>query len=331
MRPFAYDRAGTVDDALAAAAQPGTVLLAGGTELLNWMRLGVAAPERVIDVTRIPGLDAIESLPGGGLRIGATARLNEVAADARVCSGWPVLREAIHKAASAQLRNLATIGGNLLQKTRCAYFRSEDPDVPCNRRAAGSGCAAISGHGDRHALFGWTEHCIATHPADPPVALAALDAEVVTRRPRGPGRRIPIGELNLLPGERVDADTVLEEGELIEALELPAPAPCSAYVKVRERESYEYALVSAAATVELTGDGTMSSARIALGSVAMRPWRLRAAEQRLAGLRAEAPEVVEALRAALADARPAAGSGYKVAIAVGAARRALMRAAGAPA
>jgi len=327
MRPFGYERAGTIDDALAAAAQPGTALLAGGTELLNWMRLGLAEPERVIDVTRIAGLDAIDSLAGGGLRIGAIARLNDVAADPRVRGGWPVLHDAIHKAASAQLRNLATIGGNLLQKTRCAYFRSEDPDVPCNRRSAGSGCAAISGYGDRHALFGWTEECIATHPADPPVALAALDAEVVTRRPGAAGRRIPIGELYMLPGERVDADTVLERGEVIEALELPAPAPGSAYVKVRERESYEYALVAAAGTVELSGDGAISSARIALGSVAMRPWRLRAAEQRLAGLRPDAPEVTDVLRGALADARPAAAGGYKVAIAVGAARRALMNAA----
>jgi xanthine dehydrogenase YagS FAD-binding subunit len=327
MQPFAYDRAGTIDDALAAAAQPGTALLAGGTELLNWMRLRVAEPERVIDVTRIPGLDAIDSLAGGGLRIGATARLNDVAADPRVRGDWPVLREAIHKAASAQLRNLATIGGNLLQKTRCAYFRSEDPDVPCNRRTAGSGCAAIGGQGDRHALFGWTEECIATHPADPPVALAALDAELVTRRPGGAGRRIAIGELYVLPDERVDADTVLEQGEVIEALELRAPAPGSAYVKVRERESYEYAVVSAAATVQLNGDGTISSARIALGSVAMRPWRLRAAEQQLAGLGPDGPEMTEVLRAAIADARPAAGSGYKVAIAVGAARRALMNAA----
>ncbi|MHB8695925.1 MAG: FAD binding domain-containing protein, partial [Solirubrobacteraceae bacterium] len=163
MHPFAYARATTLDDALAAAREPETTVLAGGTELLNWLRLGVAVPDRLLDITRLAGLDRIEPLPGGGLRIGALVRLNDVAADERVARDWPVLREAIHKAASAQLRNLATIGGNLLQKTRCAHFRSEDA-VQCNRRAPGSGCAARNGHDDRHALFGWTDDCIATQP-----------------------------------------------------------------------------------------------------------------------------------------------------------------------
>ena len=180
MRPFGYARADTIEEALAAAGEPGTTVLAGGTELLNWMRLGLAAPERVVDITRAGGLDQVASLPGGGLRIGATVRLGDVASDPRVRSEWPVLREAIHKAASAQLRNLATIGGNLLQKTRCAYFRSEEP-VPCNRRVPGSGCAGLRGRSDRHALFGWTEDCVATHPADPAVALAVLDAELRQR------------------------------------------------------------------------------------------------------------------------------------------------------
>jgi xanthine dehydrogenase YagS FAD-binding subunit len=327
MRPFAYGRAATIDDALTAAGQPGTALLAGGTELLNWIRLGVAAPDRLLDITSVAGLDEIESLPDGGLRIGATARLNDVAADPRVRRDWPVLREAIHKAASAQLRNLATIGGNLLQKTRCAYFRSEQPVVPCNRREPGSGCAAVHGRNDRHALFGWTEDCVAVHPADPPVALAALDAEIVTRGPGG-GRRLGVRDLYVLPGDRIDVDTVLEPGELIEALELPAPAPRSAYVKVRERESYEYALVSAAATVELAQDGTIGTARIALGSVAMRPWRLEATERRLAGLAPDAPAVSDALEAAVAQARPLAGSTFKVTLARNAARRALLTAAG---
>jgi xanthine dehydrogenase YagS FAD-binding subunit len=326
MRPFAYARAGTVDEVLAAAREPGTSVLAGGTELLNWLRLGVSAPDRLLDISSIDGLDRIEPLESGGLRIGATARLNDVAAEPRVARDWPVLREAIHKAASAQLRNLATIGGNLLQKTRCAYFRSEDP-VPCNRREPGSGCAALYGYSDRHALFGWSEACIATFPADPPVALAALDAEVVVRGADG-ARRIPVTELYVLPEERVDADTVLQHGELIEAIQLPAPAPRSAYVKVRERESYEYALVSAAATVELAGDGTIERARIALGSVAMRPWRLVEVEERLVGLSPDAPEVLDAIDAALAAARPAGQSMYKVKIARGAARRALVAAAG---
>jgi xanthine dehydrogenase YagS FAD-binding subunit len=328
MRPFAYARASTIEEAVAAAADPGTAVLAGGTELLNWLRLGVAAPERLLDISRIDGLHEIADLPGGGLRIGALARLNDVAGNDRVRSDWPVLRDAIHKAASAQLRNLATIGGNLLQKTRCAYFRSEDP-VPCNRREPGSGCAALHGRSDRHALFGWSDECGATHPADPAVALAALDAIVVTRG-RGGTRRIPVRELHVVPsdGNSVNADTVLEDGELIEALEITRPAPRSAYVKVRERESYEYALVSAAATVELAGDGTIDSARIALGSVALRPWRLDVAEARLGGLQPDSPGVTEALDAAMAQAQPFGDSAYKARLALGAARRALQTAAG---
>jgi xanthine dehydrogenase YagS FAD-binding subunit len=326
MRPFAYSRATSVDDALSAAHEPGTAVLAGGTELLNWLRLGIAAPDRVVDITRVPGLDRIEPLTGGGLRIGAIVRLNDVAADERVARDWPVLREAIHKSASAQLRNLATIGANLLQKTRCPYFRSEDP-IPCNRRAAGSGCAALRGHDERHALFGWTDDCIATQPSDPAVALAALDAYVVTHSTGG-GRRIAVTDFHVLPADGVDRDTVLYPGELIEAIELGQPAPHSAYVKVRERESYEYALVSAAATVDLAPGGRIESARIALGSVAMRPWRLTKAERRISGLAPEDPAVTTALDAALAEAHPVPGSAYKLAIARGAARRALTAAAG---
>jgi xanthine dehydrogenase YagS FAD-binding subunit len=326
MRPFAYARATSLDDALAAAREPGTAVLAGGTELLNWLRLGIAAPERVVDITRIARLARIEPLPDGGLRIGALVRLNDVAADQNVARDWPVLREAIHKSASAQLRNLATIGANLLQKTRCPYFRSEDP-TPCNRRVPGSGCSALHGHDERHALFGWTDDCIATQPSDPAVALAALDAHLVTRSARG-GRRIAVTDFHVLPGVAVDRDNVLERGELIESIELDRPAPRSAYVKVRERESYEYALVSAAAAVELGDGGRIDSARIALGSVALRPWRLTEAERRIAGLAPDDPGVATAIDAALAEARPVAGSAYKLAIARGAARRALMTAAG---
>ncbi len=325
MRPFGYARVDSFEQALAAVGEPDTALLAGGTELLNWIRLGVVAPARVVDISRAAGLDTIESLPDAGLRIGATARLNDVAAHPRVHREWPVLREAIHKAASAQLRNLATVGGNLLQKTRCAYFRSEEP-VPCNRRVAGSGCAAVDGLNDRHAIFGWTEDCVATHPSDPAVALAAIDAVVVTRGPRGV-RRIPVRDFHVLPEDRVDADTVLDGGELIEALELPAPAPRSAYVKVRERESYEYALVSAAVALELDGE-LIRKARIALGSVALRPWRLEVAEQALVGVAPAALEATEALDRAMAGARPLAGNTFKVKLARNAALRALRTAAG---
>ena len=326
MRPFGYARATSFDDALAAAREPGTLVLAGGTELLNWLRLGIAAPDRVINISRVSGLDRIERHPGDGLRIGALVRLNHVAANEDVERDWPVLREAIHKSASAQLRNLATIGANLLQKRRCHYFRAEDP-VACKRRVPGSGCAAGQGHDERHALFGWTADCIATQPSDPAVALAALDAHVVTRSASG-GRRIALAGFHVLPADGVDRDTVLEPGELIEAIELGDPAPHSAYVKVRERESYEYALVSAAATVQLGDGGRIEHARIALGSVALRPWRLTEAERRLEGLAADDPAVTTALDAALAQARPVPGSAYKLAIARGAARRALMTAAG---
>jgi xanthine dehydrogenase YagS FAD-binding subunit len=326
MHPFAYARAATLDDALEAAREPGTAMLAGGTELINWLRLGIAAPDRVLDITRIAGLDRIEQLASGGLRIGALARLNDVAADERVGRDWPVLRQAIHKSASAQLRNLATIGANLLQRTRCAYFRSEEP-VNCNRRAPGSGCGARNGHDDRHALFGWTDECIATQPSDPSAALAALDAHVLTRSAGG-GRRIAVTDFHVLPADGVDRDTVLARGELIEAIEIGRPAPHSAYVKVRERESYEYALVSAAAAVELSDGGRIEGARIALGSVALRPWRLTEAEHRIAGLAPEDPAVTRALDAALAGANPVPGSAYKLAMARGAARRALMTAAG---
>jgi xanthine dehydrogenase YagS FAD-binding subunit len=326
MKPFAYARATTFDDALDAVLEPGTVVLAGGTELLNWLRLGIAAPDRVVDISRVPGLDLIERLPGGGLRIGALVRLNHVAGSEDVQRDWPVLVEAIHKSASAQLRNLATIGANLLQKTRCPYFRSED-SAPCNRRMPGSGCAAREGYDERHALFGWTEDCIATQPSDPAVALAALDAQVVTRSASG-GRRIAVTDFHVLPADGVDRDSVLERGELIEAIELGQPAPHSAYVKVRERESYEYALASAAATVELDDDGRIESARIALGSVALRPWRLTEAERRIAGRAPDDPAVTAALDAALAETRPVPGSAYKIAIARGAARRALETAAG---
>lgn len=302
MRPFAYARAESVGRAFSAVAIPGTAVLAGGTELLNWMRLGIAAPDRVVDITHLADLDRIESLPRGGLRIGALVRLNAAAADARVAAEWPVLRQAIHQSASAQIRNLATVGGNLLQKTRCAYFRSEDP-MPCNRRDPGSGCSALEGLNDRHAIFGWTDACVATQPSDPAVALAALDAVVVAASPGGE-RRIPVRGFHMLPEERVDVDAVLKPGELITALELPGPAPRSAYVKVRERESYEYALVSAAVTVELDDADVIREARIALGSVAMRPWRLDVAEAALRGVSADAPQANAAVDLAMADARP---------------------------
>lgn len=311
MQNFGYARATSVDDAV-AAADPALAFLAGGTELLNWLRLGIASPARILDITRIPSLDLIATLPGGGLRIGALNTLNAVAGHAAVVRDYPVLAEAIAKAASAQLRNLATIGGNLLQKTRCPYFRAEEA-TPCNKRVPGSGCAAYHGINDKHAIFGWSEQCVATQPSDPAVALAALDAIVVVRGARGE-RRVAARAFHRLPGDDPTRETELQPGELITAIELPAPAPHSAYLKIRERESYEYATVSAAVT--LTFDRkAIAQARIALGSVALRPWRLDEAEHALVGLDPASDATRAAIAAAFAAARPLAHNAHKVPLA----------------
>ena len=330
MQPFSYARAGSVPEAVAAGAGPGTAYLAGGTELLNWMRLGILDPARVLDISRLPGLDQLDALPGGGLRIGALVRLNDAAQHPAVARDYPVLSQAILKAASAQLRNLATIGGNPAQRTRCAYYRAEEA-LPCNKRQPDSGCSALHGENSHHAIFGWTEACVATQPSDPAVALAALDAVLVTEAAGG-GRRIPAQTFHTLPGEAgPEPHNVLQPGELIVAIELPAPARQSAYLKVRERESYEYATVSAAVAVEAQG-GVIRRARVALGSVAHRPWRLNDAERRLAGVRLDDRTALRAaLDASFADARPLTGNAHKVPLARNAALRALETAGGMPA
>ncbi len=324
MLPFAYERADSVQQAVIGGAAGDSMFLAGGTELLNWLRLGLAAPAHVIDVSRLAGLDAIETLPNGGLRIGALVRLNDAAQHAAVMRDYPVLSQAILKAASAQLRNLATIGGNPVQRTRCPYYRAEE-DLPCNKRAPGSGCAARHGINDRHAIFGWTDECVAVQPSDPAVALAVLDAEIVTERAEG-GRRIPARLFHTLPSDGPERHNVLQAGELIVAIELPAPARRSAYVKVRERESYEYATVSAAVALDMDGD-TIRAARVALGSVAARPWRLEATERLLAGTRIGSPEMRAAIAAGFADARPLSHNAHKIPLARNAALRALDMAA----
>ncbi|MBQ1090088.1 xanthine dehydrogenase family protein subunit M [Streptomyces sp. B93] len=319
MRPFTYARAASLPDALTRAHAADTEFLAGGTELLNWARTGIASPAHLVDIGRLPRLDEIAS-SAEGLHIGALARLNSVAQDPRVVTSYPVLAQAILRSASAQLRNLATIGGNPAQRTRCPYFRSNHP-VACNKRVPGSGCAALHGANERLAIFGWTQDCVAVQPSDPAVALACLDAEIVTEHADG-GRRIAATEFHTLPADDPAAHNVLRAGELITGIVLGAPAPRSAYVKVRERQSYEFALVSAAAAVEVQ-DGLISRARLALGSVAMRPWRLYETERALVGLRPGSPDVVDAVTSGFVDSRPLSSNAYKIPLARNTALRAL--------
>jgi xanthine dehydrogenase YagS FAD-binding subunit len=326
MQPFAYHLATDLADALRMGGRARTAYLAGGTELLNWMRLGIAEPEQIVDIGRVPELDGISRAAGGGLRIGALTRLNDAAQHPDVVRGFPALSQAILKSASAQLRNLATIGGNPLQRTRCAYFRQDDL-VPCNKRAPGSGCSALQGYNNRHAIFGWSETCVATHPADPPVALAALDAVVEMLGPGG-RRQMPVRDFIILPTpEHPEIDTALHAGELITGYHLPSPAPRSAYLKVRDRESYEYATVSCAVAIEMDGP-RIGRARIALGSVAHRPWRLDETERRLVGTRIGSPEASAAVDVGFADARPLPMNAYKIPLARNAVLRTLEMAAG---
>lgn len=334
MNDFAFAFAARPEEALAAIAQPGTMIVAGGTELLNWMRLGIVAPERIVDIGRLRGAREIR-LHGEQLTIGALATLNEVGEHRAVRERAAVLGQACLKAASAQVRHRATLGGNVLQKTRCAYFRSEAP-LPwgCNKRQPGSGCAAREGLNDRHAIFGWTDACVATQPSDPAVALACLDAAAEVLGPRG-RRMVPMTAFHLTPADvaarrgkanEAQLETELAADEMIVAYHVPlSGGERSSYVKVRERESFEYALVSAAAALAMS-EGRITRLRVALGSVAQKPWRLQAAEAALVGKRAQRDEVLPAIRAALADARPLEHNGYKVELAANAAARAIVEA-----
>jgi xanthine dehydrogenase YagS FAD-binding subunit len=327
MDSFAYGRAAGIEDVFAEAGGPNTAFLAGGTELLNWLRLGIASPERVIDITQLKGLANIVPLPDGGLRIGALARLNEVALNDGVARGYPVLSQAILKSASAQLRNLATIGGNPFQKTRCGYFRAEEA-LPCNKRNPGSGCSALNSINDRHAIFGWSETCVATQPSDPATALAALDAIFIAAHKDGE-RRIKALDFHTLPGDTPHIENTIRHGELIVGIELPVPAPHSAYLKLRERESYEYAVVSAAAALDLEGE-RISRARIALGSVALKPWRLSEAERLLAGVSAnDGAAIRKIIDGSFGEAKALTHNAYKITLAKNAAVRAVRLAAGA--
>ena len=332
MRDFAYARAGTAESAVATLGDAGTSVIAGGTELLNWFRLGIAAADRVVD---IGGLDELRGIDrdGGELRIGALATLNEVGEHPLVSGMAGALASACLQAASAQVRNRATIGGNVLQRTRCPYFRAEEP-LPwlCNKRDPGSGCASLAGRHERQAIFGWTPDCVAVQPSDPAVALAALDARAEVLGPSGP-RTIPMREFHLTQREAAVLGEPLRENrlgpdELITGYRLPASTDGQAYIKVRERASYEYALVSAAAAVQLAGD-RIAAARVALGSVAQRPWRLSGAEAELPGTPLTREALTPVIERAMADAAPLPQNGFKVIMARNAAVRALLAAGGA--
>jgi xanthine dehydrogenase YagS FAD-binding subunit len=314
MNPFEYHRAEGEQTAIQAlAGTHGAKFLAGGTNLIDLMKNGVEQPPKLVDINRLP-LDKIEALPGGGLRLGALARNSDTANHPVVRKSYPLLAQAILSGASPQLRNLATNGGNLLQRTRCAYFM--DPGFPkCNKRAPGSGCGAIEGSNRRLAILGTSDQCIATHPSDMAVALAALGAMVRVRGPRGE-RTIPMAEFHRLPGNTPQLDTTLRPDELILSIDLPASpyAAHSHYLKVRDRASYDFALVSAAAALEME-NGAIRSGRLALGGVAHKPWRSERADALLAGKRPSA-EVFEAVaQEALIGAKSQKENGYKVELA----------------
>jgi xanthine dehydrogenase YagS FAD-binding subunit len=343
MRDFAYARASTAETAVETLAGPRTSVIAGGTELLNWFRLGIAAADRVVDIGDLDELRGI-TRDGDELRIGARATLNEAGAHPLVTQLAGALASACLQAASAQIRNRATLGGNVLQRTRCPYFRAEEPlSWPCSKRDPGSGCASLAGRHERQAIFGWTQDCVAVQPSDPAVALAALDARADVLGPAGP-RTIPMREFHLTQQEAAGLgepmrETRLGPGELITGYRIPArPDDGQAYVKVRERASYEYAIVSAAAAVRLADDGNgpgrtavprIATASVALGSVAQRPWPLTAAEAELPGTELTREALTPVIERAMADAAPLPQNAFKVTMAQNAAVRALLMAGGA--
>ena len=315
MKTFDYFRPATVSEAVAAAAQPGAAYLAAGTNLLDLMKGGISRPGRLVDVSRLPGLDRIERLPDGGIRIGALVRNADLAHDSDFAKTYPAVAEALLSGASAQLRNAATVGGNLLQRTRCGYFY--DVASACNKREPGTGCDARGGENRLHAVLGWSEACIATHPSDFCVPLVALDAvvEIVGKAGR---REVALEALHRLPGDTPERESVLEPGDLIVAVRLPGEARMfsahARYLKVRERTSYAFAIVSTAAGLRIE-EGTIRDARLALGGVAAKPWRARQAEAILAGASPGAAAFRRAAQAALADAKPSGDNLFKIELA----------------
>lgn len=313
MRSFDYTRPTSADAAVAQLGSKAAKFIAGGTNLLDLMKLQIETPETLVDISRLPLAD-IEDMDGGGLRIGALVPNSDLAADPRVIERFEVLSRALLSGASGQLRNKATTGGNLLQRTRCYYFY--DPATACNKRERGTGCSAIGGFNRTLAVLGASDHCIATHPGDMPVAMRALDAVVVTLKSTGDSRRIPIGELYRLPGDTPDIETALEPGELITHVELPAP-PRDArqiYRKVRDRASYAFALVSVAGVLTLE-HGTIATAALAFGGLAPMPWRDDAVEAALIGRPPSPASFAAAADALLATARGQGSNDFKIPLA----------------
>jgi xanthine dehydrogenase YagS FAD-binding subunit len=316
MHIFEFIRPADQAAAIATAAQSKTAqqgadvrFMGGGTTLIDLMKLNVETPDRVLDINRLP-LDKIEPAPDGGLKIGATVRNSDLAYHPTVQKDHSVLSQAILQGASAQIRNMATVGGNLLQRTRCVYFR--DTAMPCNKREPGTGCPAITGHNRTLAILGTSEHCIATNPSDMCVALAVLGATIHIQGPKG-SRAVEFGDFHLLPGNTPHRETVLEPGDLITHVTLPPPIAESkqAYLKLRDRASYEFALSSAAVVLTVSG-GNIARARIALGGVGTKPWRSPEAEAALAGKPANDASFRQAAEAALRQAKPQSENKFKI-------------------
>jgi len=328
MNPFDYIRPASIDEAVAAASEPGSAYLAAGTNLLDLMKGGAMRPTRLVDITHLPSLNAIERDNDGGARVGALVKNSDLAYDDKFARDFPAVAEALLSGASPQLRNAATVGGNLMQRTRCAYFY--DTASACNRRVPGAGCDARDGLNANHAVLGWSDACIATNPSDFCVALAALDAvvEIAGREGR---REVALTDFHLLPGDTPQDETALAPGELIVGVRLPGEAATlawhSRYLKVRERTSYAFALVSAAAALAIDDAGTITDARIALGGVAAKPWRARAAEAGLIGEKANVEAFAAAGRAAFAEAAPSGDNAYKIRLGQNIVARVLARAA----
>jgi xanthine dehydrogenase YagS FAD-binding subunit len=320
MRPLRYLRAADVDGAIATVSRdPASAFLAGGTTEIDLVRLGVAHPDLLVDINELP-LAEIERLPEGGVRIGALARMSDAARAPVVADRYPAVSEALLLGASEQLRNMASMGGNLCQRVRCSYFR--DNVSPCNKREPGTGCSALEGLNRGHAILGTSEQCIATHPSDVAVPLVAFDAVVQTIGPGGP-REIAVDDFYLLPGDTPEVEHPLEHGELIAAIELPPLelARKSLYLKFRDRQSYEFALVSVAAALDVR-DGVVADVRLALGGVGTKPWRARRAEAELTGASATAERFTIAAAAELEPAEAREHNAFKVELA----QRAIVRA-----